>query len=434
MFTHKRFTHLRSTHLGSIGKSTKFLSLAALLFFTANVAGAGSPAPVPFGTYYSESSMLAPLKQSQRPTTDGRVYMGNLNATIDSLQVAIEKRPPDLLSLQLSRNLYHRFRITGRMNDLEQARKLAEQATLVIPESAEAWLLAAKLQASYHEFGSARKSLDMAEEKGALAEKIAVVSYEIEQALQGGLKLKDLSALPEPQDLAEFVQRANDAINRGDLKMADELLTQAQYRYNDSNPFPIAWLHVQQGIAFLRFGDPQRASKFFIAARERLPSYYLATEHLAESELLLGNAQQAAELYQSVYEQTGNPEFLGGLAQAQAQLDIADAKDNLQRAKRDYEALAEQHPAMYSQHAAKFFLKQGDAARALKLAEGNLEVRQDIQSLILYASAAAEVGNTQSACNSLQRSLESGARPPELVELQSDLGAACEASKLASRY
>lgn len=225
-----------------IHNSTKLLSLAALLFFTVNVAGAGSPAPVPFGSYYSESSMLAPLQAAQRPTTDGRIYMANLDAKIDSLQAVIQKRTPDLLSLQLSQSLYHRFRVRGRMSDLEQARELAEQVTVVIPESAEGWLLAAKLQASFHEFGSAQKSLDMAKQNGASKEKLNVVSYEIEQALEGGLKLKNLLALSEPKELAEFVQRANDAINRGDLKMADERLTRAQYRYNDSNPFPSFWV------------------------------------------------------------------------------------------------------------------------------------------------------------------------------------------------
>ena len=69
-----------------IHKNTKLLSLAALLIFTANVASAGSPAPVPLGSYYSESSMLAPLLVAQRPTTDGRIYMANLDAKTDSLQ------------------------------------------------------------------------------------------------------------------------------------------------------------------------------------------------------------------------------------------------------------------------------------------------------------------------------------------------------------
>lgn len=416
----------------TIFDSKKLLSWAALMVFTVNVSGADSATPVPFGTYYSESSMLAPLKLTQRPTTDGRIYMGNLNARIDSLQAAVQKRAPDQLKLKLSQSLYHRFRINGRMSDLEQARILADQVTVAMPESGDAWLLAAKLQAAFHEFDTALRSLEFARNKGASAEKIDIVSYEIEQGLQGGLTLKDLTALPQPQELAEYVQHANEAINRGDLKLADELLTQAQYRYHDSNPFPIAWLHVQQGIAFLRFGDAVRANKFFVAARERLPSYYLATEHLAETEMLLGNPEQAAKLYESVYKQTGNPEFLGGLALAQLQLKNADADDNLQRAKRDYQALVVKHPAMYSQHAAKFFLKQGDANAALTLAKENLEVRQDIQSLILYASAAAEAGNNESACESLRRGLAGGARPPELLELQSDMGATCEKSAIVS--
>ncbi len=414
--------------------------VVAVIVYAVDVAGAvptapepaPAPAPTPTPTpgYFSETEMLAPLTLAQVPTTDGRLYLNNLDATISNLQGLVSSRAPDLMMLQLSRSLYNRFRIVGSMADMEQARALAEQAVRAMPMQSDTWLLLAKLQASFHEFAPALESLQKAEEldvhaTGVPAVAAAIVRYEIEQAMTGGMVAPNLAGLPEPRALAEFVQRANDAINLGDLSKADELMTRAQYIYQDSNPFPLAWLHVQQGIAFLRFGDPARARVFFQAAHDRLPAYYLATEHLAEAELLSGNAEAAARLYQEVYLQTANPEFLGGLAMAQALMHDENSAATMARAFQEYDALVEHHPAMYWQHAAKFYLKQGNAEKAMALAERNLGIRQDLQSLILFASAAAHVGATDAACDTFDLSMGSGSRPPELLTLQNELTPVC---------
>ena len=417
-------------------KEVMLPGLVAVIFYAVDVAGAVTTAPAPArvtapaAAYFSESEMLAPLTLAQVPTTDGRLYLNNLDATITSLQGLVNTRMPDLLLLQLSRSLYSRFRIVGNMADLEEARSLAERAVQAMPLQADAWLLLAKLQASFHEFRPALESLQKAQELDAQASRVpasaaAITRYEIEQAMSGGMVAPDLAALPEPRELAEFVQRANDAINLGDLRKADELMTRAQYAYQDSNPFPLAWLHVQQGIAFLRFGDPARARVFFQAAHDRLPAYYLATEHLAEAELLLGNAASAASLYQEVYAQTANPEFLGGLAMAQGLMHDENSTATMQRAVQEYDALVELHPAMYWQHAAKFYLKQGKAEKAMDLAERNLGIRQDLQSLILFASAAAQVGATGVACDKFEVIMSSGSRPPELITLQNEITSVC---------
>ena len=392
--------------------------------------GAGKGMPAPSGSFFSESVMLAPLLPEQRLTTHGRIYVENLDGMIASLKTAIESRQPAsgsaLLRLKLARNLYHRFRIVGRLSDLVYARTMAEQITLDQPGNAQAWLLLGRMQAAFHDFNPAIESLQRAEQGQADQQGCAALRYEIEHAMGDGYLRPQVENPPAPDTLAEFVQQANEAINDGDLGWADELLTVAQFRIRDSNPYPLAWLHVQHGIAFLRFGDPARARVFFRAAHARLPAYYLATEHLAETELLLGEGEAAAVLYQAVYLQTGNPEFLAGLAAAQKLLKLDQAVDTLRQAFEEYQKLLERYPAMYGQHAAGFYLNHGRAKEALALAELNLGLRNDLQSIILFADAAFDAGNRDIACRKLKLGVNSGARPPELMDLQSRLGPACK--------
>jgi len=413
--------------------SSKLLVALLLLSSATGTTGAEPSAPAPDRSSYTKSSDIEPLQLTQRPTTDGRIYINNLNANIESLQKAVALRSPGPLNIQLARALYHRFRVAGVLADLEAALAVLNQAVEDMPFSADAWLLLARVQASFHEFPSAIISLRRAIESKASPAATEELRYEIEQARSGGRKFVSTRSETISGSLAEYVQRANQAVNLGEQELAVELLTAAQFHYYDSNPFPLAWLHVQQGILWLRFDDPARAKIFFQTARDRLPAYYLATEHLAETELLLGNFDDAAGLYQEVYAQTGNPEFLAGLAQAEASLRSESAEATLQRAESEFQALVQRHPPMAWQHAAGFYLEQGQAQRALVLAQRNIEIRQDLQSVILLARAAAEAGAMDVACEQLQLGLSTGFSPPELLALVSKLQGSCEGNTRSSQ-
>ena len=94
---------------------------------------------------------------------------------------------------------------------------------------------------------------------------------------------------------------------RGDAAGSEALYRRAQDAYADSSPVGLAWLYVQQGAALLEAGDPARARPFFEAARQRLPAYTLATEHLAETEALLGNDDRAGDLYREAIAASDDP-------------------------------------------------------------------------------------------------------------------------------
>jgi tetratricopeptide (TPR) repeat protein len=201
------------------------------------------------------------------------------------------------------------------------------------------------------------------------------------------------------------------------------LFHQAQQIYGDVNPLPLAWVYAQQGIALLRFGHCDAAVRFFEAARERLPQYYLANEHLAECEARLGHLDRARALYGEVVAATGNPEFIGALARVERQAGRVDVADRLTTQAQDgYARLLREQPRAYAQHAAEFYLDAGLAAAALPLARDNLRWRHDVMSYVLLARAALAAGAGAEACTALAGALATPLRPPELSALESSQG------------
>lgn len=165
-------------------------------------------------------------------------------------------------------------------------------------------------------------------------------------------------ALAEPwlgENLTDLAFRANRRVDEGRLEEADRLFSKAQAVYNDTSPVTLSWLHVQHGVAFLRNRMLEKALRFFKAAHERLPRYFLATEHLAETHYRLGHYQRAAELYRQVSQQTRNPVFYAQLAKAEQALGNEGAAQRAEaKARVGFEAWLYEHPQAAWQHAAEF--------------------------------------------------------------------------------
>jgi tetratricopeptide (TPR) repeat protein len=229
-----------------------------------------------------------------------------------------------------------------------------------------------------------------------------------------------------PDDYVLAVQQAAVLLEQGELFEASRLLQQAQDLYQDSSPFPLAWIQLQQGVAFLRYQQYEQARVFFAAAHERLPQYYLATEHLAETEALLGNWQRSAELYRQVSEQTGQPAFWHGLQLAEAELGNAAAADAAaQQADTDYQQLLAKYPLTFADHAVGYYIDTGREQKALELAEMNYANRQDVYAHLTLAEALAANGQQQQACSKVSELRRAGLAPPEIIFPDENL-AACQ--------
>ena len=361
-----------------------------------------------------------PLDTAAYRTTSATIYLGNLDARIDMLRTRSTQSDAPRLRSTLAGSLYHRYRVLGRLADAEEAATLIDAAVAAEPDVAEHRQLRAIIRAGFHRFGAALDDLDAASHAGAPPEALQRTRRDIQLALgdYAALRqeLRDSGSLS--QDFDELAHRADLRLLLGDATGSEFLYRAAQAQYRDVNPVPLAWLHVQQGIALLRQERVAEARRFFAAAHARIPQYYLATEHLAECETRLGNYDAARTLYRDVIAQTGNPEFIAALAGLERQAGNDAEAERLNRdAEAAYSALMARYPDAFGQHAAEFLIEIGQGERADALAQSNLALRHDIGSWILMAQTALAVGDVARACAARAQAVQTALRPPELAEL-----------------
>ncbi|NND44118.1 MAG: hypothetical protein HKN58_02255 [Xanthomonadales bacterium] len=355
-----------------------------------------------------------PASPAQLATTDGEIYLGNLESQID----AIESRPGLIgrtrFQVALAGLYYQRFQIEGRITDAERARELLDEARSSERLTPQDRLVYAQVLLGFHDFDAAAEQLELAAQHGAPDAAVATGRAALDRALQ--LPDRNAGAMEDsPADYVASVRRAAALVDRGQPAAASEHLRNAQDLYGDVNPFPLAWIHVQQGIVFLRHGAYEQARTFFVAAHERFPQYFLATEHLAETEGLLGNHARSAELYRVVTAQNDQPGFWHGLAGAEAALGNTEAaRQASERAREGYRRLLEDYPLMFADHAVGYYLDVGDPAEALRLARLNYEHRQDLSAHLALAEALAGSGRLDEACKRVARLRDHGLEPPEI--------------------
>lgn len=377
-----------------------------------------TPAPSAGPDYYQ------PLTVRDLKTTSEAVFLGNLDARIEATERVAENRPAPRLLALLAEDYLLRSRILGRLEDTERALELSARAWQSAPGDAGVVVTRARLLASIHQFEQARELLKAlppspATERQRQGLDFAQGRYE---------RLPPVDSIM-PADFDRLVDRALRLIDVGDTDGAHRAFDAAQRGYREVNPFPLTWLQTQQGILYLRQGRLDDAARYFRAANERMPRYYVATEHLAEVALTQGDLDTAARLYRAVVAQTDDPEFLAQLAVAEARLgnDAASAQA-LVRAREGFEHRLARHEATFADHAVEFYLEQHQPERALQLARRNAEVRQTVGALLLLAETQHAVGQQQAACLSWQKVLDTGLRPPEWHELAASGIGACDPS------
>lgn len=405
---------MRSPFMKLLYPGLALLVVAAVplsLLLLSNHAWAGSK-PEETPAAFTASELFAyPSTLAQQPTTPGATYRANLEARIDAMSGEFARRPEGPASVELAALYFHRFKLIGQVDDLNRALAVIETRIDAKPDDARARLTRAHVLAGMHRFDEARHDLTRADTSAAseLHLQIALASGDYESALT---EFNNLTA--PTADFYTTVLRGNLAMLQGRLDTASALFLRAQQMYDGSNPYPLAWLFTQQGIALLRTGDCKNASRFFFAAVERIPDYYLAVEHLAECERQQGSIDSARARYLKVIEQTGQPEFIGALADLEREAGNGELAESLDaRAERAWNRLLEQHAMTFADHAVEFFLERNDPERALALARRIVEHRKDVLSLALHARVAFENDQEPEGCRSVAAFEATGLTPPE---------------------
>jgi hypothetical protein len=302
-------------------------------------------------------------------TTSGELAARNLTAQIDGLERAGRRAA-------LAEALLVRAEMLGKPGDYDRALAAADAAVADAPADADGRRARAVVLSHLHRFDEALAECDTAERLGAPASRLAPVRAAV------ALAREDVEAAR-----AWGATTAALAAAAGDDDAAIAGFLEALRAPRDTSPFPAAWTYFQVGMLEQRGGRLARARDYHRAAVERLPGYAAAAVHLAEVEAATGDAAQAVARMQVLLPASDDPDVPATLARLLGPDDPQAARLR-ERARAGYAALEAKHPLAFADHAARFWLADGDAPRAWRLAQLNLANRETDESLALALDAA----------------------------------------------
>ena len=345
------------------------------------------------GGAVSSSTPSAASAARKRPaTTSWSIAGGNLDgqiATYLSRDFSKPKEAAAVVELLLARAQF-----VGRIADYEKADDIAQRVAKDHSDSSQALRTRARVHAALHRWDEATKDLDAAEKLGAPADSLAGARASIamargrydEAAKHYRADAPDASDVALAGVLAGLQQKHADA---------ERLFDKARSSYGDVSPFPIAWMAFERARWLEAQGKNEQAREWLGEALDVIPVYTHAAVHLAASE----PPEQAIARLEPLTQTSDDPEVLAALADAhQRAKHDADAKKAATSARARYEDLLKRFPEAYGDHAARFFLKQGDGKRSLVLAERNAKERPTEEALDLWLGAATAANSKDAMC------------------------------------
>lgn len=331
----------------------------------------------------------------RRPTTHGTIALFNLDAQIVSLQQeALGPHGTAESRAALAEWLTLRGLILGSVADYERAKVIIDELVREADSDPDAILARARIGALFHRFAEALEYLDRAEHLG------------LDDETANGERASIFQALGRYDEALIIRQQAADRrwsfetvgalaslwAEMGRIEAAESLYEESLTLYRGVSPFAPAQLDFQMGLMWMNNDRLLDAQRLFESAVRRVPAYAPAQGHLAEVEADLGQMESAIARLYPLAQSSDDPDYAGQLARllAAAGLTVEAARWR-QRAAARYEQLVAAHPAAYADHAAEFWLACGsDPAKALRLAEMNLAVRQTPRARdLLFRTAAA---------------------------------------------
>jgi len=313
-------------------------------------------------------------------TTAGVIAVGNLEARIDGqVSQATAGRLTIGERAQLVELLALRGHVLGRFGDSEQAAALADQLVSQAPGDVRSILARARMRGVFHQFASALADLDTAAVLGGDRVDLDAERAAIYQALgryDDALAIRQL-AVERHADFSALAGLAGIHGERGDAGQAERWFRAATRCYHGTSPFPLAMLEFQRGQLWMEHGELRRARAWCDAAVRRLPAYVPAQGHLAELDAALGDTAAAIARLRPLTLASDDPDYATQLARILGDADRAEeAQTWLGKAEARYDELLARHHDAFADHAAEFWLTNGDPERALQLALHNLSLRQ----------------------------------------------------------
>ncbi len=196
-------------------------------------------------------------------------------------------------------------------------------------------------------------------------------------------------------------------VGTGRYDEADATYQKAIERYHGTAREPLAWLHLQLGLADLGRGRYDEALAHYRDAERELSGYWLVEEHIAEILTLTGRTDEAMAMYLDIIERTGNPEFMDAVAGILVDAGKPqEARAYIDRASERFAQLTAMYPEAAYGHALEHYLEFGeDPAYTVKLAERNHALRPNTDAKVLLAQAYLKAGRVDEAARTIAAGL-----------------------------
>lgn len=341
---------------------------------------------------------------------------------IAAAEARIAKNPKDPSAFSsLAMALAQRGRETAGHDYYHQGEHAIEKALALDPNHFESLRTRVWLLLGEHEFRAARdlgltlnkRNPDDVLLYGFLADACAELGLyeEAEKHVQRMLDMR-------PPTVASLTRTAYLREIFGELEGALDAMAMAYRMTPDDATEDRAWLLTQIGHLYLQRGNLTMARQVLEQALEAFPGYHYTLANLAKLAGMEGDWKQAVELYSQRYQAAPHPENLFDLADAQERAgNTRAAKENWQRF--ELEALAEagSHDNANRELIAWYTRRAENYAAAWKLAQRELEHRQDVFTLARAAEAALVNDKASEAWNLLDRVLKTGYKDADLLYL-----------------
>jgi tetratricopeptide (TPR) repeat protein len=325
-----------------------------------------------------------------RRYTSGRIAVANLSALIDSLELGRVERPTFENLVELSKLLFLRGNLLGRIPDYDCGELIAKEAIALSPDSGSAFYIRAQLAQRFHRFAEASALLDQALAAGCPRQKI---DTEKAALLQATGKYREASALREK--LSEKEPAIHTIGSLASLLADMDEWTRAEACYaaaldadDGTSPIPCAQLLFEWGVSARRRRDLNRAEAIFAELDTILPQHVPGRGHRAEVALARGHLDIAQLLVRPLLDISDDPEYRAIYAEILAARGDSKAAYEAERSAAGYELLLARRPETYADHAAAFFMGVGNRPQlAVDLATANWKLRDTPQSRSLLDKA-----------------------------------------------
>jgi hypothetical protein len=335
--------------------------------------------------------------------TSGRIAVSNLSASIGSLELCRVEGASFEDLVTLSKLLFLRGDLLGRIADHNRAEVIANEAISLSADTGSVFYIRAQLASRFHRFKQASVLLDQALAAGYPGQNVDVEKAALLQATGEyceALVLREKLAKDDP-GIHTIGALATLLAEMNDWEAAETQYAAALRTDTGISPIPCGQLLFEWGVSAMRRGDLERAEAIFSELDAILPPHVPGRGHRAEVALAQGRLRAAAALITPLLDISDDPEYRATYAEILvAGGDAIKAASEADRAAADYERLLARRPEAYADHAAFFFMGVGNRPQlAFELADANLELRDTPRSRNLLEKARS----------ALQDSLQRGA-------------------------